>query len=321
MKVVDKLIDSFKSGATMDIINPLLQDALSSSETSEDDLNKILVALRAYGYINLTIIKNVIDAFAEREILLSFGDSILSLMDYLDVETDYNLKGYLLVLVTDDSGLKRFLGRQLWCKFHPDIDLLKESEETQLRFVVSIVQSYCDAKAIVLPLLTLFNSKYPNVRKILCYVLYDFTLNYCGLVKETLQQMSLMDSDELKIFMNFMSQCEERFNLYHHCVELHSEYFYPEIFDLMKKEEKKEMETQMRVYEEKNPPFYRQLFKPVALARGGGFRKTDGSVQPLGKISVSTIAPMMLSSKTPLEQHMELEKMLEDWDKINTENE
>lgn len=39
MKVVNKLIDSFKSGATMDIINPLLQDALSSSETSEDDLN------------------------------------------------------------------------------------------------------------------------------------------------------------------------------------------------------------------------------------------------------------------------------------------
>ena len=112
----------------------------------------------------------------------------------------------------------------------------------------------------------------------------------------------------------------ERFDLASQCIELSSENYFPHVFEIARRSEQEFIQEHLRKYEQTHKSFVLEFFRPLTLGRGGGFWR-NGQVTPLAKISNSVLAPMMLASKTPLEQREFSNMLLKDWDITKNEDE
>lgn len=198
--------------------------------------------------------------------------------------------------------------------------ILSLDEDSQVRFVISLTQDYSEPEHRGRHLCHIFNSDSAAVRAYLVKVIIDYTLNYFGLFKTIIENGHFNESDELNLYKKLLSMFNERFDLANQCVEFSSENFFPHIFEIARRSEQEFIQEQLRKYDSTHKSYMLELFKPLALGRGGGFRR-DGRVTPLAKISNSMLAPMMLASRTPLEQREYSQMLLRDWETNKSNNE
>ena len=196
------------------------------------------------------------------------------------------------------------------------MDILSYSEELQCRFALSILQDILSPKERLFKLLCLFNSPYSLVRQVLIKVLCMYTMNYLGSVKRIFEGLDFMNSDELLMFKNFIKSCEERFKLYKECIELHSEYFMPDIYEICNREFSDYMREQAEKIEHSSEPSFLDFLRKVQLGRGGGWRRDDGTVTPLQRVQYSQEMPIMIAGMTPLEEHEYYQQIFQDWTKL-----
>lgn len=275
-------------------------------------------------FIDFTLLKKCIECYAKRQNIIHLFDPIGERAQSLHNEMPQELEEYAFELVISPNGYERFMGRHLWDEFemdNSDIDILSMHEEFQMRFALSIVQDYMFPPKRLKKLLSLFNSHSEDVRKVLMKVLPKYTLDYFGTVKKTFEQFSFVESKELESFKNFLDACKKRFDLCRECKELHSEYMFPEEYEICRREITEHIREQQRIASEKNKPTFLDFISTVELGRGGGWRDENGKVYPLGHFSYSQEIPMMIHSLTPLEEKEQTSFMFEDWTKLEKKDE
>ncbi|MCH5218736.1 MAG: hypothetical protein J1F07_09380, partial [Muribaculaceae bacterium] len=219
-------------------------------------------------------------------------------------------------LIVSDLGFFRLIGRKLLNQYKlttRQINPLIYNADFQVRFIVSLTQEYTNIEIIGPFLINLFNSPFKEVREVLINLLPDLIFNYFGYFKDLLNQNKLLESEELKLFQSFMIDVEEQFNLRHNCTELMPEYMYPQEYEIAQNKANEHIQDLITESKKNSISHIRALFRNVILGRGGGFRNNDGQVQQLARISASAIAPMFISSMTPWEWHLQICKMLENW--------
>lgn len=301
----------------------VVKRALFSADTTPEEISLILSRFEVHDLFDVNLLKDLIRSLSKHQKLILLIDAIVSLVSVIFDQIQDSINGLIIELVISDCGDVRLLGRKLFDTLKPtveDMSILNLDEDSQLRFVVSLTQDYGEAEHRGRHLCHIFNSDSAAVRAYLVKIIIDYTLNYFGLFKTVIEEGHFYESDELNLYKKLLSSFNERFDLANQCVEISSENFFPHIFEIARRSEKEFIQKQVRKYETLHQPSILKYFTPLTLGRGGGFRR-DGQVTPLAKISSSMLAPMMLASKTPLEQREFSNMLLKNWELNKNEDE
>lgn len=314
--ILDKIV-------TKEEFAKVVKNDLFCIDTTPDEISLILSRYEVRDLVEINLLKELINNLSEQNKLIGSIDTIVSLVSNIIEQLQDSIIDLMIELIISVSGDKRLLGRKLFDTLKPsieDINILNSDEESQVRFAVSLTQDYGEVEHRGRHLCHVFNSNSAAVRAFLVKVLIDYTLNYFGLFKTIIENEHFNESEELDLYKKMLSAFNERFDLAHECVEFSSENFFPNIFEIARRSEQEFIQKQMRKYESMHKSYVLELFKHIALGRGGGFRR-EGQVTPLAKISSSVLAPMMLASKTPLEQREYSQMLFKDWEINKSENE
>lgn len=323
MRDFDNFINILDKIVSTEELTTVVKKALFSVETTPDEISLILSRYEVCDLFDIYLLKELINNLYEQHKLVTLVDTIVSLVSNIIEQIQDSINGLIIELVISDCGIKRLLGRKLFDTLKPsveDMNILSMDEDSQVRFVVSLTQDYSEAEHRGRHLCHVFNSDSAAVRAYLVKVIIDYTLNYFGLFKTIIEEGHFNESDELNLYKKLLSTFNERFDLANQCVEFSSENFFPHVFEIARRSEQEFIQEQMRKYEALHQPSIFKYFKPLTLGRGGGFRR-NGQVTPLAKITSSMLAPMMLASKTPLEQREYSQMLLKDWDINKSKNE
>lgn len=323
MRDFDKFTNGLDKVVTTEEFANSAKKALFSADTTSDEISLILSKYKVRDLFEINLIKDLISSLSEQHKLLALIDTIVSLVSDIYGQIQDSLTGLITGLIISDSGDKRFLGRKLFDTYKPsieDINILNFDEDSQVRFAASLTQDYGEAEHRGRHVCHIFNSDSPSVRAILVKIIIDYTLNYFGLFKTIIEKGHFNESDELKYYKELLNVFNERFDLANQCIELSSENYFPHVFEIARRSEQEFIQEHLRKYEQTHKSFVLEFFRPLTLGRGGGFWR-NGQVTPLAKISNSVLAPMMLASKTPLEQREFSNMLLKDWDITKNEDE
>ena len=324
MTTYEKVISDINGHLDDESKKKSIAQALLCNETTNEEISLMFTNIWVARFIDFTLLKKCIECYAKRQNIIHLFDPIGERAQSLHNEMPQELEEYAFELVISPNGYERFMGRHLWDEFemeNSDIDILSMHEEFQMRFALSIVQDFMFPQKRLKKLLSLFNSHSEDVRKVLMKVLPNYTLNYFGTVKKTFEQLSFVGSNELETFKNFLNIYDKRFDLCRECKELHSEYMFPEEYEICRREITEHMREQQRIASKKNKPAFLDFIPTVELGRGGGWRDENGKVYPLGHYSYSQEMPMMIHSLTPLEEKEHTDFMFEDWTKFGKNDE
>ena len=324
MTAYEKVISNLNGNLDDDLKKQDIAHALLCPETTEEEITHLFSMFWVARFIDLEMLKECIEFFAKKQNIIHLFDPIGERAQSLHNDMPHELEEYAFELVISPNGYERFMGRHLWDEFemdNSDIGILSMHEEFQMRFALSIVQDYMFPQKRLKKLLSLFNSHSEDVRKVLMKVLPNYTLNYFGTVKKTFEQQSFVESNELETFKNFLNLYDKRFDLCRECKELHSEYLFPEEYDICRREITEHIKEQQKIVTKKNKPAFLDFVSTVELGRGGGWRDENGKVHPLGHFSYSQEMPMMIHSLTPLEERELSDFMFDDWTKLGKNDE
>lgn len=325
MTAYEKVISNLNRNLDDDSKKQDIAQALFCPEATEEEITHLFSIFWVARFIDFELLKECIEYYAKKQNIIYLFDPIGERAQSLHHDMPHELEEYAFELVISPNGYERFMGRHLWDEFemdNSDFDILSYSEEVQLRFAVSIVQDYMFPQKRLKKLLMLFNSPYEYVRKTLVkHSLSHYSLNYFGSVKKTFDGQSYLESDELKFFQSFLESFEKQFKLSRECKELHSEYLFPAEYEICLRESSEYLRERTRIVSDKNKPSFLDFISTVELGRGGGWRNEDGTVNPLGKISISQEMPMMIHSFSPLEERDITNWMFKDWSKLSTNDE
>lgn len=324
MTVYEKIISEINGHLDNELMKQNIAQALLCNETTDEEITLMFSNIWVARYIDFTLLKQCIESYAKRQNIIHLFDLVGRRAQNLHNDSPHELEEYAFELVISLNGYERFMGRHLWDEFemdNSDIDIISMHEELQMRFALSIVQDFMVPQKRLKKLLSLFNSHSEDVRKVLLKVLLIYTLNYFGTAKRTFEQLSFAKSNELEIYEDFLEACNKRFDLCRECKELHSEYLFPEEYEICQREITEHLREQQRIISKKNKPSFLDLFPTVELGRGGGWRDENGKVNPLGHFSFSQEMPMMIHSLNPLEEKEQTKSMFEDWTKLGKNDE
>lgn len=320
MTLYEKVIEDIRIHADEAILKEDLIAALFDENTKGEEVIQLFKKYNTRELIDLELFKKCVTLFVRQKQTMNFNKVLCERASQLHCDNPRELEEYTFDLVVSPNGYERLLGRKLWDRFEmssSELDILSFSEELQCRFAISILQDILSPKERLFKLLCLFNSPYSLVRQVLLNVLCMYTLNYYGSVKRIFEGLDLMDSEELLMYKSFVKSCEKRFDLYKECIELHSEYFMPDLYEICNREISDYIREQAEKVESLSKPSFLDFFRRVQLGRGGGWRRDDGTVIPLQQIHYSQEMPIMIAGMTPLEEHEYYQEIFRDWTKIN----
>lgn len=323
MREFDNFINILDRIVSMEEFTNVVKRALFSGDTTPEEISLILSRFEVRALFEINLLNDLINSLSEQQKLIASIDGIVSLISNILDHIQDSIIDLIIQLVISNCGDKRLLGRKLFDTLKPSIDdisILNLNEDSQIRFAVSLTQDYGYAEHRGKHLCHIFNSDSTLVRTFLVKILIDYTLNYFGLFKTIIEEGHFNDSNELNFYKELLTTFNERFNLSNECVEFSSENFFPHVFEIARRTEQEHIQEQVRKYETLHKSSVLKYFKPISLGRGGGFRR-DGQVTPLAKISSSMIAPMMLASKTPLEQREFADMLFKNWEQNKNEDE
>lgn len=316
MNKYEELTRDLKHSDDKNLKIKVLKEIFSCEDISNDEVNKFILNYSIHYVIHVSNLKDLLEDLSTKEIILYRIDPLITLMSNKNIDNNEEIIDLTKELIVSDLGAYRLIGRKLLYKYKLTLDQLYPlayNEEFQARFIVSLTQDYTHVEITGPFLINLFNSPFKEVREVLINRLPDLVFNYFGYFKDLLNQNKLLESEQLKLFQTFMMDVEEQFNLRHNCIELLPEYMYPHEYEIAQNKANEHLQDLMTETKRNSISPIQALFKKVTLGRGGGFRNKNGQVQQLAKISASVMAPMFISSLTPWEQHLQMCKMLENW--------
>lgn len=324
MDIENIIISGIQNKQAKEEIKSKVQEALLSDDCSLVDMSNAFSGYMLQDYIDLNVLFKCIDKVTKDRSYNDLLDSIVTMVEYLSENNNTDeINVFVLSLVVDTNGFKRDLGRHLWDELNlgkSKINLLEMPEEVQGRFALSILQDYKNPDSRVAQLIMLFNSEFKSVRTMVYRVLTNTTMNYVmnyfGTVEKAYKATKIKTSEESKMFEACLSDLNTRFEMACNCKELYPDYAMPEVYEYCCKSAQVHLKEQMKEAENKREDPLLKLMKKVVLGKGGGWRKQDGTSQPLAHFKFTAELPSMVNALSYTEQRRVMEHMFLDWNTI-----
>ena len=275
-----------------------------------------------YMFVTLDFARSFIGMLQQREWIMEMHEALEAWLVNC-VHSHQELKPLVMEMVTNNDGYVRFVGRAVWDGMDTsDINLMQQTEDMQLLFGISLLQDFVKPEERLQKVMPLLQSPNPSVRKVISEALALYILNYPGVVREQLDHLEGERTEEMDMIDQSLKNEEERIEYAKECVELRSMYAYPEEHEICWREHNEQQKKIFAAAEERsNRTSFLGLVQNVILGRSGGWRKPDGTYQPLGQISYSAPYPIFLSSQTPVEEWEYTDYMFKNWSQLGAENE
>lgn len=303
--------------ALREVFNTMLDDNVSQVEVLE-----FMEHPWTYMYVTLDFTRSFIAMLQQREWIMEMHEALEVWLEHC-VHCHQELKPLVIEMVTNDDGYVRLVGRMVWDDIDTsDIDLMQQTEDMQLRFGISLLQDFVKPEERLQKVMPLLQSPNQSVRKVISDAIALYVLNYPGVVRTQFDQLKGERTEEMEAIDQSLKKEEERIEYAKDCLELRSMYAYPDEHEICWREHNEQQKKIFAAADERaNRASFLGLFHNVILGRSGGWRKQDGTCQPLGEISYSAPYPIYLSSHTPLEELKYTEYMFKNWSKLVAENE
>ena len=324
MTTFEKLESDMRNGCTQDVLRCDISNALLDANTTNKEIQQIFSSYGTRRLIDFSLLCQCVDTYAEQKRISNLLKELSICAHFLTNKIEAGIRQYIFDLLISDNGYKRILGRRLWDDFaHSmfDYDLLSYPTETQIRFVISILQDIQSPKKRLPRAFSMFNSTSKDVRNMLKDACVLYVLNYYGISRNIFFSQNYIPSEEVQLFEIFIKELETWFDVRRNCKEIDSNYLYPTLYDLSKRAVAQYFKEQFESIEQNSAPSFLNLVSNVQLGRGGGMRGQDGNIQPLSEFSCSVEIPMMLLSLTPLEEQNLNTYILADWSARNINDE
>lgn len=223
-------------------------------------------------------------------------------------------------LIIDNNGNFRYIGRHLWDKFSmhkSDIFVSELNDEQKTRFVISMLQDIGNPEKRLPMVMPLFNDDNVLVRRVLYICLVNYCNNYFGFVKQSFDSQISCDNEEVRLFRDYCNNFDLFLKKRKSCKDLQPQYSQSNIYDEAARTVNRKMQDYTNAIKKPlDEDSIIKYFKPVCLARGGGWIDAAGRVNALSNVSFSVPYPMMVNAMSTLESIEFLEKMKSDWNKI-----
>ena len=317
MTLSDKILSLKREHKPDNEILQFIEECLYDKETP---IEEYIDAIQNYWfgkYLDVDLLGQCVDKVCSCK---SINTCLIFIDKYL--EHHYNkistkeMRNFVFELIIDLNGYKRFIGRHMWDSLgidNSDFDVLSFPEEFQARFALSILQDLGNPEKRLIKAFALFNSESQVVRSFILNSLSNYAIHSLGTVTRRFKDSSIKPSDQSRDFQTFLDNMDKRFELSHKCKELFPEYSMPTTFELCNQTVQQHLHESLKESEKKNDDSIFKLFNKVLLAKGGGWRNDDGSVQPLGHFRFSHELPGMIYAMSPLENIEFSNKLLLDW--------
>lgn len=320
MTLSDKILSLKREHKTDNEILQLIEEYLSNKETSTEEYIDAVQNYWFGKYLNVELLAQCIDKICSSK---SIDTCLLFIDKYLEYHYDKistkEMSNLVFELIIDLNGYKRFIGRHMWDSLNidnTDFDVLSFPEEFQARFALSILQDLGNPEKRLRNAIALFNSDSQVVRSFILNSLSEYAIHYLGTVTRRFKNSIINPSNQSIDFNTFLENMDKRLELSHKCKELLPEYSMPTTFELCNQTVRQHLHESLKESEKKNDDSIFKLFNKVLLAKGGGWRNDDGSVQPLGHFRFSHELPGMIYAMSPLENIEFSNKLLLDWNTI-----
>lgn len=321
MRAYELFINAVSNTADKDKFYELAQNAILSNDTSNEEIGLMLSRYDIQSHLGLSIIINIIDCLIKQNRLLELHECIYEYISSIAALKNIRPIELILELTISNNGVTRIIGRKLIDSFKvtsEEFNIISCSEDQQIKFLISLTQDWISGEIRIPLIMPILNTDSTKVRNWFLIVMQTYSLNYYGLIVAHLKKHSFSRTKELHIYEEFLKMLGHRFEIYHNCPELYSEYYFHDIFEEAKRSEKEYLQDVMEdIQNQKYRADFLEFIPSITLGRGGGWRQSDGTVHPLEKIAVSTSSPMLLSAQSPLEEFMQSSNIYSNWNSTN----
>lgn len=222
----------------------------------------------------------------------------------------------VLFFVLHPKGQYRLVGRRLWDNFHLEkssIDIAALPEDVQCLFIIFMLRDFGNPETRLPKLMPLFNSESNMVIKTLVAEMRPYTDDYMGHVTSAIEA-SGVDTEVTRALKQYVDDRYQYIEKRRNLKELSPKYAQYEIYREAMKTQKAQVKKYMDKAERERPHNnISDLFKKQVLARGGGWRKEDGTTQHLMPIKVSVPARMMDFAMMPLDRIKWYDDLMRDY--------
>lgn len=227
-----------------------------------------------------------------------------------------------VAFIVHPQGEYRAAGRRIWDEFHlesTDFNVAELSELTQCAFVLSMLQDFGNPETRLPKVLPLLKARNAKVKKFLMGMLRPYTDDYMGHVVAELDKLKI-NNKEAKTIKAYVDGRWNVIKLRKEMKELSPAYTHGKEFREARRVETEYLQSKMKEADKNHHALWKEFASTVILARGGGWRKADGSTQKLPLIQFSMPARQLSESLSPREQENWMKDMLKDWNDTAGDN-
>lgn len=213
------------------------------------------------------------------------------------------------------KGETRMLGRRLWDDYHlesTNIDISIMSEIEQIAFIYSMLQDFGNPETRLPKILPLLKTGNDNVKNFLMNRLLQYTDEYMGHVVAECDKLKLKNKN-IKMIKDYVEKRSDIIKERKEMKELSPIYKYGREFREARRIEREYYQNMMKEAKDNSHSMWKEFANTVVLARGGGWRRQDGTTQKLPLIQFSTPARIMNESLSPMELHKWYNDIFRDW--------
>lgn len=278
-----------------------IDNALASYEDDADYLERVI----------LCIAENLqpTDVLSMKHVLHNLSDK------------DGLFQDLVLSLVLHPKGQYRLVGRRLWDEYHLEkstIDIAALTEDVQCLFIVLMLRDFGNPETRLPKLIPLFNSKSNRVVNTLIAELRPYTDDYMGHVTSAIDS-SGVDTEMTRALKKYVDDRHQFIEKRRNLKELSPNFAHYELYREALKSQQAQIKKYMdKVEQERTHNNIYDLFKKQVLARGGGWRKEDGTTQHLMPIQVSIPARMMDNAMMPFDRIKWYDELMKDYGNAET---
>ena len=318
-------------GNTAQYVNPVSNWAFLLKKSTPFMEESIISLIKGLGKENSSLLIAVDNALAynhdDAEFLVRLIFEIAESLDPTDIwKLNHCLQNLsekrkvfldlVLSFVIHPKGMYRIAGRRLWDQFHlenSDFNFAELEEPLQCLFIISLLQDYGNPDIRLPKILPLLKTDSQRVRNTLMTFLSSYIDDYMGHVSKAIDSLGI-ECEEATIIKKYIDDRGEAIKLRRELKELSPSYTDEKVFREAVRQQREHLKEEMKETEGRYKPAWTDLLPTVVLARGGGWRESDGTNRHLSVTSFSVPTRIMAESMSLKERDEWFNQLLKDWD-------
>lgn len=233
-----------------------------------------------------------------------------------------DFQNMVLAFVMHPKGMYRIAGRRLWDEYHMESSDFKAEdleESLQCFFVMSMLQDCGNPETRLPKILPLLKTGSEKVKAFIMHSIHPYVDEYMGHVSNAIDRLGL-DCEEATTIKRYIDNRAEMIKMRRGMKELSPSFTDEMVFCEAMRQQQEHKQEQIKEAEARHKPAWHDFMATVILARGGGWRESDGTNRHLPVTSFSMPSRIMAESMSSKEQDEWINQLLKDWDDTTGNN-